>query len=135
MMIDLLAKAVTATWRDPQTLRLADGVEVVPVGPPGLILSYLAFVGWAAGTHGARQHAAQASPRQRARAVAQAGNVTLGAGIECAVPVPVYRRRGVPAGQPRECLHGGFQAASPQGISCLGADSTPLIPRLASSES
>jgi hypothetical protein len=32
MMIDLLAKAVTATWRDPQTLRLADGVEVVPVG-------------------------------------------------------------------------------------------------------
>jgi hypothetical protein len=32
MLLDLLAKAVAATWRDPRTLRLADGVHVVPVG-------------------------------------------------------------------------------------------------------
>ncbi|MGH3258668.1 MAG: helix-turn-helix domain-containing protein [Streptosporangiaceae bacterium] len=32
MLIDLLAKAVTTTWRDPRTLRLADGVEVIPAG-------------------------------------------------------------------------------------------------------
>jgi transcriptional regulator with XRE-family HTH domain len=32
MLLDLLAKAVAATWREPRALRLADGVEVVPVG-------------------------------------------------------------------------------------------------------
>jgi transcriptional regulator with XRE-family HTH domain len=37
MLLDLLAKAVTATWRDPRTLSLTDGVQVIPAAAgPGL---------------------------------------------------------------------------------------------------